>query len=83
MVETKDMAELMSEEIHPAEKDRFALEAEFGKGNVWDTDEVQKVFWIESFMAPCAFVTRKKDKLRGILTFQHNPRFYFDFQCKE
>ena len=40
-------------------------------------------FMVQSFAAPYAIVTRKADGERGTLTFQHNPRFYFDFTVVE
>ena len=49
-------------------------------GKVWTTDEVQKEFEITGFYAPQCGVIRKSDGKRGSLTFQHSPRFYFDFQ---
>lgn len=49
-------------------------------GDVWDTTEVQKAFKIGSFLSPWCFATRRADGMRGSLTFQHNPRFYFNFK---
>lgn len=57
---------------------REELEAIYGK--VWTTDEVQKEFEITGFGAPCCAAIRKSDGKRGTLTFQHSPRFYFDFR---
>jgi hypothetical protein len=57
-----------------------SLEAKYGKGNVWTTEEAREVFEIESFFAPCASVRRKSDNAKGYVTFKHDPRFYFDFQ---
>lgn len=48
-------------------------------GQVWDTHELQRDFTVDSFMAPFVSVVRKADGARGLLTFQHAPRFYFDF----
>ena len=36
-------------------------------------------FAVEGFLAPYVVVRRKSDGVRGTLTFQHSPRFYFDF----
>ena len=47
--------------------------------DVWDTAELQEAFTVEGFRAPYAVVTRKLDGVRGSVTFQHNPRLYFDF----
>lgn len=54
------------------------LEAEFGK--VWDTNELQKEFEVKGFLAPYVAVVRKSDRKKGVLMFQHMPRFYFDFR---
>lgn len=34
-------------------------------------------------MAPLVVVRRKADGVKGSLEFQHNPRFYFNFQPHE
>lgn len=57
---------------------REALEAEYGQ--VWDTQELQQDFSVQGFMAPFVGVTRKNDGKRGSMMFQHDPRFYFNFQ---
>lgn len=59
--------------------ERARLEAQYGKGNVWDTDEVRKLYEVEGFMAPFCVVRRLSDGQRGSLEFQHHPRFYFNF----
>jgi hypothetical protein len=51
----------------------------FGVDNVWDSKALQEEFTVESFLAPFCFVVRKSDKQKGIVTFKHYPRFYFDF----
>lgn len=61
---------------------REELEERFGVDNVWNTDEATKEFSFQSFLAPFAFVRRKSDNVEGTLTFQHMPRFYYDFQEK-
>lgn len=63
----------------PSERER--LEAQFGKGNVWDTQELQEQFSVQGFMAPFCVVTRKADGVVGSVMFQHHPRFYFNFQA--
>jgi hypothetical protein len=57
---------------------REDLETKYGQ--VWSTGELTQDFEILGFMAPYVVVRRKSDKVRGTLTFQHGPRFYFDFQ---
>ena len=60
--------------------DRSRLEAEYGVGNVWSTDEVSEDFVIHSFLAPFVSVSRKVDGVEGLIKFQHSPRLYFDFK---
>ena len=49
-------------------------------GQTWNTQELQKDYTVHSFLAPFVLVTRKSDGVKGILEFQHMPRFYFNFQ---
>lgn len=56
---------------------REALEAEYNQ--VWNTAELSEDFDVTGFMAPFVVVVRKSDRVKGTLTFQHNPRFYYDF----
>jgi hypothetical protein len=58
--------------------ERQRLEGIYGK--VWDTDEVRNEFEVIGFMAPFTLVKRKSDGAKGVLMFQHSPRFYFDFK---
>lgn len=58
-------------------QDRAAAEKKYGK--VWDTEELKAEFEVHSFLAPFVMVTRKSDGKKGGMTFQHLPRFYFDF----
>lgn len=60
-------------------KERARLEAIHGKGNVWDTQELQELFSVRGFKAPVCTVTRRSDGQRGAVEFQHRPRFYFNF----
>ena len=57
--------------------ERKRLEKEYGQ--VWDIKELQEDFIIHSFLAPFCNVTRKSDNKRGMIGFQHLPRFYFRF----
>ena len=59
---------------------REALEAEYGQ--IWDTSQMCKDFDAVCFMAPYVVVVRKVDSIKGSLEFQHNPRFYYNFQPK-
>jgi len=56
---------------------RIELEKTYGK--VWDTSELSNDFDVRGFMAPYVVVFRKSDSVKGSLSFQHSPRFYFDF----
>jgi len=73
-----EFRELLREEINlsPA-PDR--AEAELRHGKVWDTEELKRDFEVHAFAAPFVLVTRKADGVKGALTFQHLPRFYFEF----
>lgn len=57
---------------------REDLEAKYGQ--VWSTDEMCQEFEAIGFMAPYVVVRRRSDQVKGSLKFQHNPRFYFNFQ---
>ena len=48
-------------------------------GRVWNTQELGQDFEVQGFMAPLVVVKRKVDGIVGTLTFQHSPRYYFDF----
>lgn len=58
---------------------RTVLEKNYGK--VWDTAELQRDFEVRGFAAPFVVVTRRADGAKGSLSFQHNPRFYFDWSA--
>jgi hypothetical protein len=68
-------------EINAEPGSRQALEARYGQ--VWDTQELSRDFEIIGFMAPLVVVRRKSDGVKGSLEFQHQPRFYFNFQPHE
>jgi len=65
-------------EINAEPGSREALEAEHGQ--VWDTSQLAADFIITGFLAPVVAVRRKSDGMVGSLEFQHQPRFYFNFQ---
>jgi len=65
-------------EINLVPGSREALEAQHGQ--VWTTDELRQEFEVIGFMAPLVAVRRRSDGRKGSLEFQHNPRFYFNFQ---
>ena len=76
--QTEDYRRNVVQEINQDPGSREALEAEHGE--VMDTTEVQAKYEITGFMAPFVVVNRKSDWVKGVLTFQDYPRFYFDFQ---
>ena len=67
-------------EINENPLPRELLEVKYGPDNVWDTDELRRDFEVTGFMAPFVVVVRKSDGKRGTLTFEHSPRFYFDWK---
>ena len=75
---TEGIRREMVKAINSEPSDREKLEKKYGK--VWDTSEVGKDFEVIGFMAPFITVKRKEDSVRGVLMFQHSPRYYFDFQ---
>lgn len=58
--------------------DREELEKKYGK--IWTTGELSKEFTVYGFAAPFCIVTNKGTGRKGIIEFQHRPRYYFDFR---
>ena len=65
-------------EINIEPRGREALEVEHAQ--VWDTEELAHEFEVVGFLAPVVVVRRRSDGVRGSLEFQHDPRFYFNFE---
>ena len=65
-------------EINSEPGTRESLEAQYGK--VWTTDQLSEEFEVIGFSAPLVVVGRKADRMKGSLEFQHQPRYYFNFQ---
>ena len=65
-------------EINLARADRATLEARHGQ--VWDCEQLRQDFELLEFLAPYVVVRRKTDGTLGSLEFQHQPRFYFNFE---
>lgn len=59
-----------------AAEDKKAAIHKYGEP-VWTTDELREEFEVEDFAAPFVMVRRKSDGKKGSMTFQHQPRFYF------
>lgn len=57
--------------------DRKQLEAKYGK--VWNTEELQQEFSVQGFSMGLVVVSHRENQKVGSLSFQHNPRFYYDF----
>jgi hypothetical protein len=77
MDETESLRRQLVNEINSNAKTREELEALYG--TVWDTTQLSENFKAVSFAAPFIYVTRTSDGQKGFLTFQHSPRFYYDF----
>ena len=69
----------MSEERTEEFTRKEELEKAYGKGNVWNTSELQQKFSVISFLAPYCTVIRKSDGKKGSVQFDHSPRFYYNF----
>ena len=61
--------------------DRAMLEQRHGR--IWDPRELAKDFIVQGYLAPLVVVRRKTDNLIGSLEFQHNPRYYFNWEVDE
>ncbi len=76
MLRRRELAQINSEP-----RERAALEALHGQ--VWDTAELTRDFFVTGFCAPFVVVRRKSDGIVGSLAFQHRPRYYFNFRPDE
>jgi hypothetical protein len=76
---TETLRAALLEDINSHAGTRAALEADFGR--VWDTDQLREEFDVIGFLAPFVVVRRKSDGVKGSLSFQHSPRFYFAFDA--
>ena len=74
---TEAIRRTMVNQINESPSSRELLESEHGQ--VWNTTELQQDFQALGFAAPFIIVERKSDNQKGTLTFQHDPRFYYDF----
>jgi hypothetical protein len=61
--------------------DRTTLEATFGK--VWDEGQLAQEFRVTAIIAPQVIVVRRADNQVGSMTFQNEPRYYFNFVPSE
>lgn len=75
---TEPARRLMVGLINAEAAERAALEERHGQ--VWNTEELQRDFTVEGFLAPFVVVRRKRDGALGSMTFQHLPRYYWGFE---
>lgn len=74
----------MTEEERKAEAAERRAELEAQHGQVWDTNELTQDFKVHAFaLGQFVQVTRKEDGAKGLLTFDHRPRFYYNFQKED
>jgi hypothetical protein len=76
--ETETIRRQRLTEINAEPGCREELEARHGQ--VWSPGEMSRDFEAIGFMAPLVVVRRLSDDKKGSLEFQHNPRFYFNFE---
>lgn len=76
--DTKQQRIALTAELNAVAGSREALEQQYGE--VWDTQQLSAAFEVEGFLAPFAAVRRRADGVRGSVTFQHWPRYYFAFE---
>ncbi len=74
---TEAFRRLRLAELNPG-VERGELEQRYG--TVWNPTELAASFEVMRFMSPFVVVKRKADGRIGSLEFQHNPRFYFNWQ---
>jgi hypothetical protein len=70
----------MADKLEQARIELCRNEIEKKHGKAYDTRELQEAFTVHGFAAPIVSVTRKIDNQRGYLTFNANPRFYYNFK---
>lgn len=70
----------INSEVESNDPDEERTRLETLHGQVWDTTQLGEDFTVHGFMAPFITVTRESDRQKGIMEFQHHPRFYFNFK---
>lgn len=78
MDDTEDLRKVLVVAVNTNPRTREELEKEYR--DVWNTHELGLEFEVTGFAAPLVVVKRKCDGAVGSLYFQHEPRYYFDFQ---
>jgi hypothetical protein len=77
--ETENYRRARLAELNAEAAARAELEQRHGK--VWSTDELREQYEVIGFMAPFVVARSKATGQRGSLEFQHEPRFYFNWQA--
>lgn len=75
---TEELRQVRLAVLNAEPGDRQSLEERHGQ--VWDGSELGRDFEVLGFMAPLVVARRKSDGMRGSLEFQHQPRFYFNWE---
>jgi hypothetical protein len=47
---------------------------------IWTTERLREDFEVLGFLAPFVHVKRRADGAEGVMTFTHNPRYYWGFE---
>ena len=76
--ETEFLRRARAAEINAHHHGRLVLEAKYGR--VWNLDQLTQEFDIEGFRSPLVVVRRRSDGKLGSMEFQHEPRFYFNYE---
>jgi hypothetical protein len=76
--ETENYRRARVAELNAQATARAELEERYGQ--VWSTDELREQYEVLSFAAPFVIVRERKTGKMGTLEFQHDPRFYFNWQ---
>lgn len=52
----------------------------FGQANVWDNFQLERQFHVVEYHYPYCHVRRKSDGAEGYVSYEHDPRLYYDFK---
>jgi len=79
-LERRVMVDVINSDIQSNDQAEERKRLEKENGDVYDTQELQEKYAVESFMAPLVVVREKATGKLGTLYFQHSPRFYFGWE---
>jgi hypothetical protein len=68
----------MTNNTNPPGLDRLTLETRFGK--VWNEEEFARDFHVGAIIGTSMVVVQRSDGQVGKITYQNQPRFYFNFE---